>query len=228
MPSSGISVSPDGNMIVFDDEVPSVDYFKNDVTHHQSEGRLYVQRDRRRNQFNVYGRRGSSRIKNMPLVISDQLVRNLLQDTLNIPVIEGRFDETEKYKTLFSHPVDSLYAPMMQRSDNFFAEQIVMMASQKELGYIDESEVINWAKTNVFQSPDELLWIDGSGLSRYNQATARSMVYIFQKLEKEIGLERILPILAQGGLSGTIREWYAGEDGRPYVFAKTRAACVPT
>ena len=47
------------------------------------------------------------------------------------------------------------------------------------------------------------------------------MVYLFQKLEKDYGLERLLPILAQGGSSGTIKEWYAGANARPFIFAKT-------
>ena len=210
-----------GNKIIFDDEVPAVDYFKDDVIYIPNEERLYIQRDRRQNRFNVYGKRGNNSIKNMPLVISDSLVRELLQDTLNIPVIEGRFDGTIAHSRLYSHPVDSLYGPMMQRSDNFFAEQIVLMAAQNELGYIDESQILQWAKTNLFKAPDELLWFDGSGLSRYNQFTARSMVYLFQKLEKDNGIERLLPILAQGGSSGTIQDWYGGENDRPYIFAKT-------
>jgi len=210
-----------GNKVVFNDEAPAVDYFNDQVTYHPGEGPLYVRRNRRENRFDVYGKKGSNRLKNVPLVISNQLVEKLLQDTLNNTVIEGIFDQSVSYRTMYSHPVDSLYQPMMQRSDNFFADQIIMMASQSQLGYIDESEIMQWTSKNVFKSPDELLWFDGSGLSRYNQITPRSMVYLFQKLEKEYGLKRLISILAEGGNSGTIKNWYSAKDGQPFVFAKT-------
>jgi len=207
-----------GHYINFEDGKPSVPYFEDQVTPSSSEGRLWVQRGRRSNTFTVSGNSGS---RNVPLVITDKLTRGLLQDTLGVPVLEGRFDATIGHQTYFSHHVDSLYEPMMVRSDNFFADQIVLMASQQQLSLMKESKIYSWAKQNAFQSPDELLWFDGSGLSRYNQFTPRSMVYLFQKLQKKYGLERILNILAKGGASGTIEDWYSDADGQPYVFAKT-------
>ena len=48
--------------------------------------------------------------------------------------------------------------------------------------------------------------------------------FVHTALNNDIGLERLLPILAKGGKSGTIKDWYAGgdlENNDPYVFAKT-------
>ena len=41
------------------------------------------------------------------------------------------------------------------------------------------------------------------------------------KLWREQPHERILSLFPAGGISGTISDWYAGKDGKPYVFAKT-------
>lgn len=207
-----------GHYLHFEEGIPSISYFSDKVSNSGGKGMLWVQRDRRANRFEVSGNQGN---RNVPLVISDRLTRSLLQDTLGIPVVEGSFDSDHQRATYYSHHVDSLYEPMMVRSDNFFADQIELMASQQQLGMMHESKIFDWTKKNAFQSPDELLWYDGSGLSRYNQFTPRSMVYLFQLMEKKYGLERILNILAEGGSSGTIADWYGGSDGKSFVFAKT-------
>jgi D-alanyl-D-alanine carboxypeptidase/D-alanyl-D-alanine-endopeptidase (penicillin-binding protein 4) len=46
------------------------------------------------------------------------------------------------------------------------------------------------------------------------------MVYVLTDLYREIPEERLLRLFASGGVSGTVRDWYAGDEA-PYVFAKT-------
>ena len=36
-----------------------------------------------------------------------------------------------------------------------------------------------------------------------------------------MGEKRLFELLPAGGVSGTIKNWYASENGEPYVFAKT-------
>jgi len=151
-----------GHFIHFEDGIPSIPYFTDKVTKSSAAGRLWVQRSRRTNNFTVSGNKGS---RNVPLVISEKLTRELLQDAVGIPVTAGIFDVTSENQTYFSHHVDSLYEPMMVRSDNFFADQIVLMSSQQQLNLMDEKKIFDWAKKSAFQSPDELLWFDGSGLA---------------------------------------------------------------
>ncbi len=114
---------------------------------------------------------------------------------------------------------DSLFAPMMQYSDNFFAEQVLLMASDKKLGRMDVRAMIDSLLNQELRDiPDRPEWVDGSGLSRYNLFTPRSMVYLLGKLQDEFGLQRLKKILPTGG-SGTLRQYYLPMKDR--VYAKT-------
>ncbi|MBK8652539.1 MAG: D-alanyl-D-alanine carboxypeptidase [Haliscomenobacter sp.] len=110
----------------------------------------------------------------------------------------------------------------MQESDNYLAEQLLLMCSAKLSDTLNTEAVIEYAKKNLFQGlpPDTLNWADGSGLSRYNLFTPRTIVALLHKLYQEVPQERLFRILATGGKSGTIRSWYGGK-AEPYVFAKT-------
>ena len=123
-------------------------------------------------------------------------------------------------KTFFNTPVDSVYKVMMQESDNFLAEQLLLMCSAT----ISDSLSIQPAMRLMQQSylsdlPDRLAWVDGSGLSRYNLFTPRSIVAIWKKIYQKVPRERLFPLLATGGVNGTVANWYKAE--QPYFFGKT-------
>lgn len=120
---------------------------------------------------------------------------------------------------LFSQPADSLFKPMMHRSDNFFAEQTLLMASNTVLGYMNESALIDsLLKTDLKDLQQKPRWVDGSGLSRYNLFTPQSFVYILNKMKNDFGWERMQNILATGG-EGTLSSYYKTEQG--FIYAKT-------
>ena len=66
---------------------------------------------------------------------------------------------------------------------------------------------------------DKPRWVDGSGLSRYNLFTPRSIVQVWQKIYQRVPRERLFALLAAGGRSGTIKNWYSAD--APYIFGKT-------
>ena len=108
---------------------------------------------------------------------------------------------------------------MMHRSDNFFAEQTILMASNAKLGYMRDSKMIDTLlKTDLKDIPQKPRWVDGSGLSRYNLFSPKDLMYILNKLKNEFGLERLKIILPTGG-TGTLRSYYKQDSG--YIFAKT-------
>jgi len=122
-------------------------------------------------------------------------------------------------KIVYSRPVDSVFTPMMYRSDNFFAEQTLLMVSKTQLGYMkDESMIDSLLSGPLADLPQRPSWVDGSGLSRYNLFTPRDFVALLIKFRNEFGMERMKTILPTGG-KGTLKNYYRMDSG--YVFAKT-------
>ena len=148
---------------------------------------------------------------------------NLLEDTLtNLDIaytnhVLGTIDKT--YNIIHSQPTDSLFKPMMHRSDNFFAEQTLLMASNEHLGFMNDEKIIDTILKldlkDILQKPK---WVDGSGLSRYNLFTPKSFVYILNKMKNEFGLERMKNILPTGG-EGTLSSYFKKDAG--FIYAKT-------
>ncbi|MCG2617625.1 D-alanyl-D-alanine carboxypeptidase [Terrimonas sp. NA20] len=143
----------------------------------------------------------------------------LLADTLHVSV-EPQIRQMGKTAAYFrSRSVDSVLAPMMHRSDNFFAEQMLLMVSQQLLGKMNDADIIDTLlKTDLATLPQKPKWVDGSGLSRYNLFTPQDFVMILDKMRSEFGMERIKTIFPTGG-EGTISSYYQEEKGQ--IFAKT-------
>lgn len=117
---------------------------------------------------------------------------------------------------------DTMLKRMMQESDNFVAEQLLLATSMKELGVMDERAIIRkMMKGPLAYLTDTIYWMDGSGLSRYNLLTPRSVIFVLDQILKEKGIDYIKEIFAAGGESGTLWNSYASSDGKPYIYAKT-------
>jgi len=123
------------------------------------------------------------------------------------------------FNSIHSQPTDSLLKPMMHESDNFFAEQSLLMVSNQLLGIMSDAKIIDTLlKTDFKDLPQKPRWADGSGLSRFNLFTPQDFVVILNKMKNEFGMERIKVILPTGG-EGTIESRFKAESG--YIFAKT-------
>lgn len=180
-----------------------------------------IKRDISRNQFKA--QRGDKEFtREVPFKYSEQTMVTLLQDTLNkeIGIIHELPADAEFNKTLYSIPTDSIYKRMLEVSDNFIAEQILLMAADKVSDSLKAEIAIDHMKENYLKDlPDEPIWVDGSGLSRYNLFTPRSMVKLLEKISEELPQEKLFGMMATGGRSGTLKNYYKAET--PYIFAKT-------
>ncbi|MCM4155858.1 D-alanyl-D-alanine carboxypeptidase [Gramella sp. AN32] len=183
----------------------------------------YIQRDLEKNEFRFQKmKRDDDFSQYIPIRFSDKILKDLLEDTLHKNVFirnEKSFAEELK-NTFYSISSDSVYKQMLQVSDNFIAEQILLMASEKISDSLKTEIAINYMKENYLKDlPDEAFWRDGSGLSRYNLFTPSSIVKLLEKISQEIPQEKLLDFLPTGGQSGTIKNYYKANE--PYVFAKT-------
>jgi len=165
---------------------------------------------------------GNDKTREIPFRTDPITIKALLTDTLKV-VIENDYNELRNNENMnqaiHSQPTDSLLKPMMHNSDNFFAEQTLLMASNEHLGYMDDEAIIDTLLKSDFKDiPQQPRWVDGSGLSRYNLFTPQSLVYILNKLKNEFGLERLKVILPTGG-EGTLKNYYNADSG--FIYAKT-------
>lgn len=134
-------------------------------------------------------------------------------DKIEVPVAYSR------YIQIYSRPVDSVFIPMMYRSDNFFAEQTLLMVSQKELNFMKDDSVIGFVLNHSLSDlPQKPSWVDGSGLSRFNLFSPLDFVTLLIKFKNEFGMDRMKKILPTGG-SGTLKNYYHSDSGS--VYAKT-------
>jgi D-alanyl-D-alanine carboxypeptidase/D-alanyl-D-alanine-endopeptidase (penicillin-binding protein 4) len=108
---------------------------------------------------------------------------------------------------------------MMFNSDNFFAEQTLLMVSNEKLGVMNDGRIIDsLLSSDLKELPQKPRWADGSGLSRYNLFTPADFVWLLNKMRTEFGIERLKRILPTGG-TGTLGNYYKSDSG--YIFAKT-------
>ncbi len=146
----------------------------------------------------------------------------LLKDTIGKNIFINHSPLTthhSPFTILHSQPVDSLFRPMMFRSDNFFAEQTLLMVSNEKLGIMNDEKIVDTLlKTDLKGLPQKPEWADGSGLSRFNLFTPQDFIWLLNKMQKEFGIERMKRILPTGG-AGTLGARYKQDSG--YIFAKT-------
>lgn len=162
---------------------------------------------------------GRTKHSEIPFRPDEKTLQLLLQDTLknNVEIIESYSENLGG--EIHSQPTDSLLKPMMHRSDNFFAEQSLLMVSQKLLGTMSDRKIIDTLlKTDYKLMPQKPGWVDGCGLSRLDLFSPKDFVFILNKMKDDFGMERIKNILPTGG-TGTISSYYLRDSG--YIFVKT-------
>ncbi len=162
------------------------------------------------------------KIYELPLVTGTDKIVQFLSDTLHKKIVLTTKKDTgslKKLSIIYSQPADSLFKIMMSRSDNFFAEQTLLMASNEHLGYMDDEAMIDTLlKTDLKDIPTKPRWIDGCGLSRYDLFSPQDFVFILNKIKNEFGWQRIKNILTTGG-QGTLTGYYEKDSG--FIYAKT-------
>ena len=107
----------------------------------------------------------------------------------------------------------------MHRSDNFFAEQTLLMVSNQLLGSMSDEKIIDTLlKTDFKDLPQKPNWADGSGLSRFNLFSPQDFVWILNKMQHEFPWQRITAIFPTGN-HGTLTNYYTTDSS--FIYAKT-------
>lgn len=153
-----------------------------------------------------------------PFITSDSLFVRLLQEQINHPVslLETSYPEPN-WEVINSKQEALLYKALLQESDNGIAEALLNMIAQSQFDEMDVPKTIDSLKSK-WKSwlPDPIEWVDGSGISRYNMITPRTLIAVLKKIHREIGFETIKEYFPKSECSGTLKDYTIKN-----VYAKT-------
>jgi len=161
--------------------------------------------------------------RTIPFVVSDYDIAAILSELTGREInLDYDFVHPKSTMAVSGTPTDTLYRMMMQESDNFIAEQLVIQVADALNIELGVDSVIQMMQTGEFEdAPQKFQWYDGSGLSRYNLFTPESLVWLLGKLKDEYGLDYLKDIFPAGGVSGTISDFYSNPGSPPHLYAKT-------
>ncbi|MFC4262770.1 D-alanyl-D-alanine carboxypeptidase/D-alanyl-D-alanine-endopeptidase [Ferruginibacter yonginensis] len=163
-----------------------------------------------------------NKLEEVPFITSYKNTALLLGDTVHQPINiihDTSKLSNQKIKTFYSVPTVDVLKKMMFESDNFLAEQMLLVISNLRFHQMNTTLLIDsLLKTDFINIPQQPRWVDGSGLSRYNLFTPQQFIYILQKLTDCFGVKKLQQILPTAG-EGTLKAYYNGNEQR--IFAKT-------
>lgn len=179
-----------------------------------------VQREFHTNEFFYNPRTYNGMNTYVPFLTSQQTFVQLASAELDKIVVPSNRKLPKDHKVLKGIRTESLYKEMLLESDNFIAEHLLLLVSDAIFQDLNTEKTIDYIKKNyLFDLPDEPLWVDGSGLSRHNLMTPRSMVTLVEKIYRVMPDDKLFDYLPKGGVSGTLKNNYQAP--KPYVFGKT-------
>lgn len=188
------------------------------------DGKFSIARNKSENNFTVVKSNRNFNGTAIPFVVKqdmEQVMIPLLEDTLNriLSYANEVVMDNPKWQNFYSQSTDSLLKLMMHRSDNFYAEQVLLMVGNQKMGIMNDAQAIDTLlKSDMKGMPHAPRWVDGSGLSRYNLMTPKDFVWVLNKMKQEQNWNRIKTIFPTGN-TGTLGGLYKGYEGK--IFAKT-------
>ncbi|QCX00476.1 D-alanyl-D-alanine carboxypeptidase [Aggregatimonas sangjinii] len=150
-------------------------------------------------------------------VLTLKLLENVLRKKIGRTT---KLPDGEK-SILYGGNTDSVYKRMMHESDNFLADQLLILSSSTLSNTLDGNKAREFILENQLsdiQQPPR--WVDGSGLSRYNLFTPESMVLVLGKLYTEIPKNRLFHLFPAIEDSDN-PEGEALSPSKPFVYAKS-------
>ncbi len=157
----------------------------------------------------------------VPFITNDKGTKMFLENALDREISLIPEMPSGPKDILYGIPSDSLYKRMMHESDNFIAEQLLILSSSSLSdtlnGKIARDHMLANQLSSLRQPPR---WVDGSGLSRYNLFTPESMAVVLQMMLADLPQDRLFRLFPAGGENGTLSDWFKGNP-KPYIYAKS-------
>ncbi len=157
----------------------------------------------------------------IPYKDAENVNRQILESLIGTKINPINLPLPDDAETVYSIPTDTVLRRMMQVSDNMLAEQLLLLTGLTQNDTISSEFSIENVKTTLLKDLiDSPIWVDGSGLSKYNMMTPRSITQLLKKMHQQTDEQRLFSLMAIGGQNGSLRNMFKGNDG-PYIFAKT-------
>ena len=142
-----------------------------------------------------------------PFITSRKNTISLLENALGKKV-EFKKEELKDYNVLNSDHVDYIYAAILKDSDNLISESIAANISLRLNDTISVDKGVELIKSLSKQ----IELFDGSGLSRYNLVTPKSIISSLHDIYNLVGFDRIKKIFPKN---------YIIQDKEDFVWGKT-------
>ncbi len=184
---------------------------------------FYIRRNLTENTFYYSSKTPPKNLnERIPYLLSKETTLSLLNDTLHKYIGLVNFPIPKNAKSVLGGDRDSVLKQMLLPSDNFIAEQLLLLCSDQISDTLQTKKVIDFALKNYLANlPDKPNWVDGSGLSRMNLFSPRDMVKVLELIYQEIdNPTKLFSMLPAGGKAGTLKNAYPKTDS-PFVFGKT-------
>jgi D-alanyl-D-alanine carboxypeptidase/D-alanyl-D-alanine-endopeptidase (penicillin-binding protein 4) len=162
-------------------------------------------------------------LQEIPFKTSPELTISLLKEKTNKDISLLDIVLPKDFKIIYSEKTDDVLRKMMMVSDNFIAEQLLLVCSSTLSNDLSTKVIIDYSKANFMKEfANDIAWVDGSGLSRYNLITPNTSIELLKKIYAKINdEERLHSLFPAGGVSGTLKRAYKTDNEKPFVWAKT-------
>ena len=153
-----------------------------------------------------------------PFITSDSLFVNILSRVTNNNIIYNNENDSLGWSVLHTNNENKLYKALLHDSDNGIAESLLLMISNRVSGRFSTEKAIEILKNkwaDVFE--DNLIWYDGSGVSRYNMFTPRAIIQVLKLIRNEVQWTEIKQLFPKSGESGTLLDYPSLKN----IYAKT-------
>ena len=152
----------------------------------------------------------------IPFLMEPYLISRLWEAKMNRLFFNRYEAPSGKWIPKGDFPLDTLLRKMMWESDNYLAEQILLMVGKKLTDTLKTEAAIN----ALISDTTQIRWVDGSGLSRYNLLSPKYLVSKLEEIQSAVGWEGVYQYFPANGQKGTLKNRYT-KLKQPYIYAKT-------
>jgi PBP4 family serine-type D-alanyl-D-alanine carboxypeptidase len=202
---------------------------------------VFAERDNRSNIIEVRGRIGQNQQSTKLSIAIDNpprfflhLLRNQLEkqglrirgalidsEDLNEPL---SYSGLKQIYAFSSPPLSEIIAVINKFSHNLCAEMLLKTIGKESSGtgsFPKGTEQVKRFAASLGLAPDNLIAVDGSGLSRLNLITPQQQVTLLSRLFRSRNREDIIASLSMPGAQGTLRNRLTRSRAEKSVYAKT-------